>query len=154
MHDTSNIVASFLHHHHHHQHQNHAIQYTNNKSLPNKIEKIKLIKKNLEYIKQQTNLNNELNRKTRVVLTNLNNINEKLNKQEIVKKKSNENFNNNNNNISKINSDLIKYVKLRERYIKHANYWQQIWLFTDNPIFEYGTRLISLSILLSFFFMF
>jgi hypothetical protein len=153
MHDTSNIVASFLHHHQH-QNQNHAIQYTNNKSLPNKIEKIKLIKKNLEYIKQQTNLNNELNRKTRVVLTNLNNINEKLNKQEIVKKKSNENFNNNNNNISKINSDLIKYVKLRERYIKHANYWQQIWLFTDNPIFEYGTRLISLSILLSFFFMF
>ena len=105
-------------------------------------------------LQQQTNLNNELNRKTRVVLTNLNNINEKLNKQEIVKKKSNENFNNNNNNISKINSDLIKYVKLRERHIKHANYWQQIWLFTDNPIFEYGTRLISLSILLSFFFMF
>ena len=46
----------------------------------------------------------------------------------------------NSSNISKINSDLINYVRLREKYMQHANYWQQTWLFTDNPIYEYGNQ--------------
>ena len=41
-------------------------------------------------------------------------------------------------NISKVNRDLIEYVKFRETYLGHINYWEQIWLFTDNPIYEYG----------------
>lgn len=41
-------------------------------------------------------------------------------------------------NISKVNRDLIEYVRFRETYLGHINYWEQIWLFTDNPIYEYG----------------
>jgi hypothetical protein len=140
--------------------------------------RLKVVKQNLDYIRQQTHLNNDMNRKTRNVLINLscnssvNNNNQNIKQQlqlnqkqshqpistsdrqailDLIKcsssaanqtaihtaKRSNNQFNS--AKISKINSELINYVKLRERYMQHANYWQQIWLFTDNPIFEYGT---------------
>jgi len=33
--------------------------------------------------------------------------------------------------------DLINYVKLRQTYMQHANYWHQVWLFTENPLFQF-----------------
>lgn len=51
-------------------------------------------------------------------------------------------------NISKVNRDLIEYVKFRETYLGHINYWEQIWLFTDNPIYEYGNSYQSNLILI------
>jgi hypothetical protein len=171
--------------------------------------RLKVVKQNLDYIRQQTHLNNDMNRKTRNVLTNLtckssnsntsnnngsansnsshnHNQNIKQQFQTLKQKQSHKQSistserqaildliksstssskdtsatatatatasaaaaatkrsNQVNAKISKINSELINYVKLRERYMQHANYWQQIWLFTDNPIFEYGTTLIT-----------
>ena len=162
--------------------------------------RLKVVKQNLDYIRQQTHLNNDMNRKTRNVLTNLTckstnsnnhnnnsstnsnssqNQNMKQKFQTLKQKQSHQSIstserqaildliksstssskdtsatataasatkrsNQVNAKISKINSELINYVKLRERYMQHANYWQQIWLFTDNPIFEYGTTSTSI----------
>ena len=128
-----------------------------------KSSKYKLIKQNMEYLKQQTYMNNEANKKTRLILNNLNNNSNNLSNNESLSqlksiyancnnfKKYSTNSNNNNKNnktktheankLSKIITDLINYVKSREKFIQHANYWHQIWLFTDNPIFEYGYSL-------------
>jgi hypothetical protein len=40
---------------------------------------------------------------------------------------------------SKPRRTLRRFVNYRQNYMHHASYWQQLWLFTDNPIYEYGT---------------
>lgn len=131
---------------------------TKSKSSEASLKKIKCLKENLKILKQQTRLNNEKNEKNRDLLQSFSKIDEKLaierklgNKENIIaiNKKSvkNECLNstdclksseNTPRFISKVNRDLIEYVKFREAYMKHLNHWQQIWLFTDNPIYEYG----------------
>lgn len=97
------------------------------KSLKRNI-KLELIKQRLAYLKEQTDLNNEINNKARVYLKN--DIYNSPTKPKLSKTTSTLK--------SKINRDLIKYVRLRESYMQHANYWQQLWLFTDNPLYEHG----------------
>lgn len=135
------------------------LQCKQNRKSNDYYSKLKQLKHNVDLLKQQTSLNNETNKKTRILLQSLKEPkllltqqqqqHHSLNKSDIKQTRTNlkrqEHSNRNRNNISKINSDLINYVKLRERYMQHANYWQQIWLFTDNPIFEFGKNKILLS---------
>ena len=101
--------------------------------------KLKYLKE-LSNVKSQINLNNELNQKTLILLDNLkcptpiakhqeNNQNTFKKRLEILSL---------NRNISKINNDLINYVRLRQNYMQHDTYWKQSWLFTDNPVYEFG----------------
>ncbi len=124
---------------------------------------LKCLKESLKIYKQQTKLNNEVNEKSRQLLQSLetgqknskqhqreyglkpptrNKENSRLNSCQATKRspKRPEVYSSAtlNKNVSKVNRDLIEYVKFRETYLEHVNHWQQIWLFTDNPIYEYG----------------
>jgi len=116
--------------------------------------------KELSNVKSQIDLNAELNKKTACILDNI-----KCVPSNTSTKKENSTLSNSmsrkqqeifslsrsvhrkridilsvNKNISKINSDLISYVKLRQNYMQHDNYWKQSWIFTDNPVYECGKK--------------
>lgn len=107
--------------------------------------KIKCLKENLKLFKQQTQTNNEINEKNRELLKGLTKADTKTtkNKENSYQRApwNSGKFKNctDSKNVSKVNRDLIEYVKFRETYLQHVNHWQQIWLFTDNPIYEYGS---------------
>ena len=122
-------------------------------------DKLKFFKENIKILRQQTEQNNEINSRNRTLLNTLGQTNVLAKKHVLVKErhhvdqhndKENTQFKcltksprsgkNLTKNISKINKDLINYVKFRETYMQHSNYWQQIWLFTDNPIYEFGNN--------------
>jgi hypothetical protein len=119
--------------------------------------------KELSNVKTQLDLNAELNKKTATILNSLKVVatssNVTVKKENSTggctggtSKKQQEIFNLNksglpkkrgdilsvNKNLSKINNDLISYVKLRQNFMQHDNYWKQSWVFTDNPVYEYG----------------
>ena len=115
--------------------------------------------KELSNVKTQLDLNAELNKKAASILSSYSNVTGKKENSTTgactgVSKKQQEAFNLNksgvpkkrgdllsvNKNLSKINNDLISYVKLRQNYMQHDNYWKQSWVFTDNPVYEYGTN--------------
>ena len=116
--------------------------------------------KELSNVKSQVDLNRELNKKTAEFLNNFKaSSNTKFNslssshKENSIRKQELFNLSKSahkkrtdilslNKNISKINNDLISYVKLKQNYMQHDNYWKQSWLFTDNPIFEFGNLLL------------
>jgi flagellar biosynthesis component FlhA len=100
----------------------------------------KCLAENISDTKAQTKLNNELNRNARLILESLNknsnklydisNVNRKLTNESITHK-----------SISKINNDLINFVRHRKSHMQHLSYWKQEWLFTDNPSYNYGNDL-------------
>lgn len=107
-------------------------------SIEAKKAKLNFYKQKLAVYQEQTELNNRLNSKTRLLL--LNSSNSCSSFSNISKSKSNSIFlKNSKSYYSCTSSNLVKYCRLRETYMQHANYWQQLWLFTDNPIYEYGT---------------
>ena len=146
----------------------HSRPQVNKTTSEKTIKKIKCLQQNLKILKEQTKQNNEANERNRDLLNTLskpvdsktspatsvildNNNNNKENKFSHLKSSRKYSFektapvysvNNtqvlSKTNISKVNRDLIEYVKFRETYLEHINYWEQIWLFTDNPIYEYG----------------
>jgi hypothetical protein len=107
--------------------------------------KLNFLKENLNIIKQQTKLNNELNKKNRKLLENLQKNNDVKNssifQSSKFSKQKNEYSIKLNKNLSQVNKEFIKYLNFRENYTHHAIYWHQFWLFTDNPIYEYGKKL-------------
>lgn len=100
-----------------------------------------LMRQRIEELKAQTRLNTELNAKARIQLASLKGNSENLSSSGHTRskciKKSHTNIN---------RQALVDYVTRRECYMQHVNYWQQIWLFTDNPIYEYGTLSLHLSL--------
>ena len=116
--------------------------------------------KELSNVNSQVDINNELNKKAACILNSLNkgvttSIGTKKENSSIsnISKKQQEIVNLNrsvynkrvdilkvNKNISKINNDLISYVKLRQNYMQHDNYWKRSWVFTENPVYEYGIK--------------
>ena len=126
----------------------------NNTKALNSIEINRGFKERLSQFRKQTLENNELNAKARNALRDLigfENVNEPAKPKALVSKK--ETTKNKNNSTvrdytelaiqlltSKTKRTLRSYVKYRRDYMQHTNYWQQIWLFTDNPIYEYGNN--------------
>jgi len=130
-------------------------------SKGNSGQNLKCLKENLKIYKQQTKINNEVNEKSRQLLKILaksQGITEHSQLRNVLKSKSNSNkenfylncnqkknlqdrpeiYSNINKNVSVVNPNLIEYIKYRKNYLQHVNYWQQIWIFTENPIYEYG----------------
>jgi hypothetical protein len=152
---------SLLHHHHYHHHHLLRHHYHQNSSYNNDKNKTKLdrelgsksnsnllehFKEKLNSIKKQNRLNEQLLSQSKNLLNQL-----------LSGSNSSSNFKENSNNISiahdkhsqtplisRVNIDLIKYVKLKENYMQHANYWHQMWLFTDNPLCGYGNVVADL----------
>lgn len=90
--------------------------------------KIKQIREKIFLYKSQAEINNQLNAQCRQVLNSLC----QNTRQENYPVKSSA-F-----KVPHKTNNLIKYVSLRQHYIQHSNYWQQIWSFTSNPIYESG----------------
>ena len=130
------------------------------KSHKNEIyQKLKYLKE-VSNVKSQLDTNNELNRNAMNILDNLKPLhkaplvvtsvaasqdtrkreNAPISQATSVSKKRLLDTLNLNRNISKINSELISYVRLRQNHMQHDNYWKQSWLFTDNPIYEFGNK--------------
>jgi hypothetical protein len=104
------------------------------------------LKEKIGQFKRQTELNNELNIKARNKLVEMtgqveNFPDNRTKKSDLSVKKSLADFNEIASQLlsSKSKRTLRSYVNYRQNYMHHASYWQQIWLFTDNPIYEYGT---------------
>ena len=119
---------------------------------------IKLLKEKIELFRKETILNNEMNKKTRDVLTslNINNNNHNINNNSCSITNNKTALNHNKRpiyNYSKSNcfhSSKLKYNHnynsnnqniYTNNYINHTSYWKPIWIFTDNPIYEYGNDL-------------
>jgi hypothetical protein len=128
-----------------------GIQSSNFKNSNIKSEKFsksylrkKCLFENISDIKAQTKLNNELNKNARSILESFNKNSNKLNdisnlEKSVNNKLANESFIRYNK--SKINNDLINFVRHRKSHMQHLSYWKQEWLFTDNPSYNYGKDL-------------
>lgn len=90
-------------------------------------EKIKFLQQEIYFYKQQTILNNKLNTKCRQALHSLSQNTPQINKHSVIKPK-----------VVTQNNDLVNFVSLRQHFIQHSNYWNQIWSFTHNPNYDYG----------------
>ena len=98
-----------------------------------------LVRQRIEELKTQTRLNTELNAQARIQLASLKGGSENLpstTRSKCIKRP----------HTNKNRQVLVDYVTHRECYMQHVNHWQQIWLFTDNPIYEYGTHFVSLGV--------
>ena len=91
-------------------------------------QKITFLQQEISFYKQQTDLNNKLNTKCRQVLNSLSqNTPLVTNKLSVNKSK-----------LETQNNDLVNFISLRQHFIQHSNYWNQIWSFTHNPNYDYG----------------
>lgn len=88
----------------------------------------KLIRERICLYKSQAEKNNNLNAQCRQIL---NSLSQNTRQEKYLIKPNKPTILQNTNN-------LIKYVSLREHYFQHSNYWQKIWSFTLNPIYENG----------------
>lgn len=109
------------------------------------------LKEKLAFYETQIDSSNQLNRMTKSILNSYNNKDqskELLTKLKTTFPKEKRNI----SQTSKIGSkratkhgrtscDLINYVKLRQTYMQHTNYWHQVWLFTQNPLFQFDSDL-------------
>jgi hypothetical protein len=94
----------------------------------------------LAEIREQNKLNKHINQWTRAALSNiigLENTHSKIEPVSYNNRKLNE-IENDYLPSSKTRQKLRNFVAYRQNFMQHANYWQQIWLFTDNPVYEYG----------------
>jgi hypothetical protein len=87
-----------------------------------KANKCAYIKAKLDEIRKQTQTNNQLNERTKLLLL------DNLKTSNIISKSEQKN--------SLFNSQKCQNYKMK--YSKHNSYWQQMWSFSDNPLFEYG----------------
>jgi hypothetical protein len=114
---------------------------------------IKLLKEKIELFRKETILNNEINKKTRDILASLNINNSHNDKTSSNDKrplytysKSNcfhlSKIKHNNHSMSyNTNNTSYKQNRYINDYVNHRSYWQPIWMFTDNPIYEFGNDL-------------
>jgi hypothetical protein len=131
---------NLLHHHHHqnYHYTRHKLNRDRELRLQSNTNLYEHFKEKLNSIKKQNKLNEQLLSQTKNLLNGLlseSNCKEKLNRSKLCDKHSFMPL------ISRVNIDLIKYVKLKENYMQHNNYWHQMWLFTDNPLCEYGNAI-------------
>lgn len=111
------------------------------------------LKEKLIFYEKQIDSSDQLNRMAKSILNSYNNNNKDRTKELLAKLKTSfPKEKKNSSQTSKIGSkraakqdrtscDLINYVKLRQTYMQHANYWHQVWLFTENPLFQFDNDL-------------
>jgi hypothetical protein len=108
------------------------------------------LKEKINFYEKQIVSSNQFNRTAKLIL-NSSNYEDQTSKHLARLNNSITNEKRNSFQTSKINSkrpikqarttrDLINYVKLRQTYMQHENYWHQVWLFTENPLFEFGSE--------------
>jgi hypothetical protein len=114
---------------------------------------IKLLKEKIDLFRKETILNNELNKKTRDVLASLsiNNKTVKIQDKRPLYAFSKSNcfhsskikHNHTTTTTTNRNNNICNQNLYINDYVNHTSYWQPIWMFTDNPLYEYGNDIFK-----------